>query len=95
MKTIFNINRSKIKLTKFVEYGFDPDNNRYLFGISTEIELPDGTEQRVRGRVPIKLHEVYIRIWVLRIVFCIGNRSLSLKIKDRYSLNFVIGFGGE
>ena len=95
MRTIFNIDKSKKKSTIYTEYGFDPDNNRYLFGVSTEIELPDGTEKRVSGRVPKRMHQVYLRMWVLRAVFCIGSSSISLKIKDRYNFKFVIGFGGE
>lgn len=94
MRTIFNINWMKVKSTKFVEYGFDPDNNRYLFGISSEIELPDGSEKRTSGKVPLKFREVYLRIWLLRIVFCIGSSGLSLRIKDKCNFKLVIGLGG-
>lgn len=94
MKKIVDIKWTKTVTTKFVEYGIDPDNNRFIIGVSSEIELPDGTEKRIHGRVPLKLREVYLRIWLFRVVFCIGTSSVSLKIKDRNSFKLLLGFGG-
>lgn len=80
----------------FVEYGIDRENhkNRRLFGISTEINNPDGSESRVYGKVPIKVCEVYIRIWIGKFVICFGSGSFSMRIKDKARFKLVFGFSG-
>ena len=95
MKTIVSLKWGKQKSSKFVEYGFDPENNKYLIGVSTEIENTDGTEMRIAKKIPIKVHEVYIRIWILKLVLCIGTKSISIRIKNRFCLKFILGFAGE
>lgn len=80
----------------FVEYGIDRENhkNKCFLGISTEINTPDGNEFRVYGKVPIKVCEVYLRIWIGKFVICFGSGSFSMRIKDRSRFKFVLGFSG-
>ncbi|MDE7453514.1 MAG: hypothetical protein K2N22_03810 [Clostridia bacterium] len=80
----------------FVEYGIDRENhkNNRFFGISTEINNSDGSEYRVYGKVPIKVCEVYLRIWMGRFVVCFGSGSFSMRIKDKYRFKLVLGFSG-
>ncbi len=94
MKVIFNICWLKVKTTKYVEFGIDPDNNKLIIGVSSEIENADGTEIRKKGFVRMKVREIYLRIWILKIVFCIGSSGISLKIKDRYNFKLLLGVGG-
>lgn len=94
MKVLINLRWLKVKTTKYVEYGLDPDNNRFLFGVSSEEELEDGTEYRTPDRIPLKIKELYIRIWLFKMVFCIGTSGISLKIKDRNNCKFIFGLGG-
>lgn len=80
----------------FVEYGIDRENhkNNKVFGISTEINDPDGKEIRVYGKVPIKVCEIYLRIWIGKLVVCFGSGSFSIKMKDRRRFKFVFGLSG-
>ena len=80
----------------FVEYGIDRENhkNNRIFGISTEIGNSDGSEYRVYGKVPIKVCEVYLRIWIGKFVICFGSGSFSMRIKDKPRFKFVLGFSG-
>lgn len=80
----------------FVEYGIDRENhkNKRIFGTSTEINYPDGSESRVYGKVPIKICEVYFRIWIGKFVICFGSGSFSMRIKDKCRFKIVLGFSG-
>lgn len=80
----------------FVEYGIDRENhkNKRFFGVSTEINNPDGSEFRVYGKVPIKICEVYLRIWIGKFVICFGSGSFSMRIKDKSRFKLVLGFSG-
>lgn len=80
----------------FVEYGIDRENhkNKRIFGISTEINRPDGNEYRVHVKVPIKLCEIYLRIWIGKFVICFGSGSFSMRIKDKSRFKMVLGFSG-
>lgn len=80
----------------FVEYGIDRENhkNKRFFGISTEINNPDGSEFRVYGKVPIKVCEVYLRIWIGKFVICFGSSSFSMRTKDKFRFKLVLGFSG-
>lgn len=80
----------------FVEYGIDRENhkNNRIFGISTEIENPDGTERREYGKVPIKVCEVYLRIWIGKFVICFGSGSFSMRTKSKCHFKLLLGFSG-
>ncbi len=80
----------------FVEYGIDRENhkNKRIFGVSTEINNPDGSEYRVYGKVPIKICEVYLRIWIGKLVICFGSGSFSMRIKDKSRFKLVWGLSG-
>ncbi|MDR0727000.1 MAG: DUF3977 family protein, partial [Rickettsiales bacterium] len=72
----------------FIEYGLDPDNHKYLFGKSTEIESPDGTE--IRTKENIKEYDYiswYIRIWFFKYVFSLdGKDGFRFSKKKRNNL---------
>ena len=87
---------TKKTLDTFVEYGIDRENhkNNRFFGVSTEINNPDGSESRVYGKVPIKVCEVYLRIWIGKFVICFGSGSFSMRIKDKLRFKLVLGFSG-
>ena len=80
----------------FVEYGLDRENhrNKQLFGVSTEIINPDGSEFRVHRKVSIKICEVYLRIWIGKFVICFGTGSFSMRIKNKIRFKIVLGFSG-
>jgi hypothetical protein len=79
----------------FTEIGIDPDNNKYLFGISTEIENEDGTEIRKNGFVKMKLQGFYFRIWLLKIVVGFGIPSgFVVKKKNRNNFKLLFGLSG-
>ena len=80
----------------FVEYGIDRENhkNKHFFGVSTEINKSDGSEYRVYGKVPIKVCEVYLRIWIGKFVICFGSGSFSMRIKDKFRFKIVFGLSG-
>lgn len=79
-----------------VEWGIDREHhkNNRIFGTSTEINNPDGSEFRVFGRVPIKTCEIYLRIWIGRFVICFGSGSFSMRIKDKRRFKIVFGRSG-
>lgn len=79
----------------FTEIGIDPDNNKYLFGISSEIENEDGTEIRKSGFMKMKLRGFYFRIWILKFVFGFGIPSgFVLKKKNRNNFKILFGLNG-
>ncbi len=79
----------------FTELGFDLENNKYYFGISSEIEYEDGTEIRKPGFIKMKLRGCYFRIWILKTVVGIGIPSgFVLKKKNHNSLKLVFGLCG-
>ena len=79
-----------------VEWGIDREHhkNNRIFGTSTEINNPDGSEFRVFGKVPVKTCEIYLRIWIGRFVICFGSGSFSMKIKDKRRFKIVWGRSG-
>lgn len=81
------------KLNKFVEFGIDSDNNRYLLGVSSEIEYID-CEVRKRGIVKIIPKEIYIRIWILHTVFSLGTGEISIERKSRNRIKILLGIAG-
>ena len=85
----------KKKANVFIEIGFDKDNNKYLFGISTEIENQDGSEFRVPRFVPMIFEGVYCRFWIFKTVFAIGFPvRFNIRKKKRNNLKFVLGISG-
>ena len=95
-KSLINWKWMKKTPNAFVEYGIDRENhkNKQIFGISTEINTPNGSEYRVYGKVPIKICEVYLRIWICKFVICFGSGSFSMKLKDKFRFKLVLGFSG-
>ncbi|MFI0347522.1 MAG: DUF3977 family protein [Chthoniobacterales bacterium] len=83
-------------LPTFTEIAFDPDNNKYLFGISSEMEQTDETEIRKSGFVKMKVKGVYFRLWIFKTVFGIGiPRGFIIKKKNRNKFKFLLGvYGG-
>lgn len=95
-KKLINWKWTKKTPNVFVEYGIDREHhkNKCFWGISTEINTPDGNEFRVYGKVPIKVCEVYLRIWIGKFVICFGSGSFSARIKDKSRFKFILGFSG-
>ena len=80
----------------FTEIGFDLDNNKYLFGISTEVENKDGSESRRPGFVKMKIKGFYLRAWVLKTIFGIGiPNAFTLRKKNRNNFKVVFGLHGQ
>lgn len=85
----------KKKADVFTEIGFDKDNNKYLLGISTEIENEDGSEFRIPFFAPMAFQGIYCRFWIFKTVFSIGYpRGFSIIKKKRNNLKFVLGVSG-
>lgn len=78
----------------FTEIGIDPDNNKFIVGVSSEIEYKDGSEVRQSGFIKMKLDSIYIRLWVFKNVFAI-SRKQGIKIKKKNKNNFKFVFGLE
>ena len=79
----------------FTELGFDLDNNKYLLGVSTEIEHQDGNETRKVGFIKMKIRGVYFRIWILKTVFGIGIPSgFVVRKKNRNNFKLIFGLNG-
>jgi len=80
----------------FTEIGFDKDNNKYLFGISSETEHEDGTETRKSGFIKInKIYGIYIRLWILKTVILIGiPAGFVIQKKKRNNFKLVLGVSG-
>lgn len=92
---IFKKRWSKSIINTFAELGFDKDNNKYLFGISSEKENDDNTEIRTKGFIKMKKKELYIRIWVLKYCFSIGTGEIELIKKSRNNFKLIIGLAGQ
>ena len=90
------MNRSiKNKANVFTEIGFDKDNNKYILGISSEIENEDGTEHRVSGLIPLSFEGIYCRFWIFKTVFAIGcPGGFNIRKKQRNNLKFILGISG-
>ncbi|CAG9620410.1 DUF3977 family protein [Sutcliffiella rhizosphaerae] len=73
---------------KYIEFGL---GNTWL--VRTEIESEDGTEFEQKGIVrPIKLHSVYMRVWLGKSIFIIDVREGFKKSKKkRNAFKFVVG----
>jgi hypothetical protein len=83
------------KISKlFTEIGIDPDNNKFLIGVSSEIEYEDGSEIRQPGLVKMKLNNIYIRVWVFNKMLLIASNDFEIRIKNRNNFKIVIGWGG-
>jgi len=79
----------------FTEIGFDKDNNKYFFGVSTEIEKEDGTETRSPGFIKMKVNRIYFRLWIGKTVFALSKKGFDRKLKDRNNFKIVLGFEGR
>lgn len=81
----------------FIEYGFDCDNNKYLFGKSIEIESQN-TEYRIKGHIQIKqIDGFYFRIWFLKLVIILSTFTpiFQLQYKKRNNIKFIFGIAGR
>jgi hypothetical protein len=77
---------------KFIEFGV---GNTWL--IRTETELEDGTEYEEKGIVgPIKLHSIYVRIWINKTVFILDSKEgIKVKKKKRKEYKFIFGISSS
>ena len=95
------------KANTFSEVGIDPDNNRFLLGISSEVEFEDGSEIRYKKWLRVdKVLWFYFRFWVLNRVFGVsinvdkstrerkGLISFRTVKKNRNNLKIIIGRAG-
>ncbi|MGX7198827.1 DUF3977 family protein [Enterococcus nangangensis] len=81
---------------QFVEYGFDLDQHPLGFGVSTEIEYPDGHETRQKGRQPFKkIDELYLRFWLGYHVFVVSTKGCRHTKKKRRNFKILFGLSGE
>jgi hypothetical protein len=83
--------KGRIQL-KYIEIGF---GNTWL--IRTETERSDGTEVEERGIVgPIKLHSVYIRLWVRKSVWIADAREgFKRTRKNRNAFKIIFGISSR
>lgn len=96
MKTMIFKKRWKKSVPNiFVEFGFDPDNNQYLMGISTEIENEDGVEIRKTGCEKLYNWEIYVRIWILNYELSLGTGEVEICYKSRKNLKILFGLAGN
>lgn len=83
------------KANLFTEIGFDKDNNKYILGISSEIENKDGTEIRIPGFIPLSFQGIYCRLWILKTVFAAAYPGgFNIRKKKRNNLKFILGISG-
>jgi hypothetical protein len=62
---------------KFIEFGI---GNNWL--IRTETELEDGSEFEEKGIIgPIRLHSIYLRIWIGKTVFILDLKEGMKRVK--------------
>jgi hypothetical protein len=78
----------------FTEIGFDKDNNKYWFGVSSEIEKDDGTETRQTGFIKMKINYIYFRLWVGKKVLIISKKGFEITKKNRNNFKLVFGIAG-
>jgi len=73
---------------KFVELGF---GNTWL--LRTETELEDGTEFEEKGIIgPLKIHSIYIRVWLFKTVFVLDIREGVKRVKkNRNKFKLIFG----
>lgn len=84
------------KASVFTEIGFDKDNNKYILGISSEIENKDGTELRVSGLIPLSFKGIYCRFWIFKTVFAVGYPGgFNISKKKRNNLKLILGISGS
>ena len=63
--------------------------------VSTEIEYPDGTEERVVGFRKMQVENLYFRIWIGYNVYIFPSRSgFNKKIKNRKDFKILVGVEG-
>ena len=61
--------------------------------ISTEYELPDGSENRVPGFKVKNIQELYIRVWVGYSVFILSTKEgFKITKKSRKRFKLILGF---
>lgn len=78
----------------FTKIGFDLDNNKFGFGINSEIEHTD-YEERLSGFIRMRVTEVYLRIWLGRrvVVLSLFNGIKTMR-KNRLNIKIVVGVAG-
>lgn len=80
--------------TLFKEYGLDFDNNKWGFGISTEIERADGTEIRTKEPILLYNKSYYCRIWIFKTVFIFSLKGFEKIKKNRNNFKIIWGIRG-
>lgn len=80
---------------RFTEIGIDPDNNKLLFGISSEIEdMPANYEVRKKGFIKMHAKEFFIRVWILKYSISIGTGEIEIVNKNRNNFKILFGIAG-
>lgn len=78
----------------YVEYGLDFDNNRWGIGKSIEIEAPDGTEFRTKGKITFSKQEYYFRLWIFKKVLIVSKNGVKISNKSRNNFKILFGIKG-
>ena len=79
---------SKIKI--FTEIGI---GNPTL--INTEIEYPDGTEERIPGFRKMHMNDLYLRLWIGSRVYIISTKDgFKTQTKNRSTFKMLFGIQG-
>ena len=82
--------------TLFTEFGIDFDNNKFGLGVSTEVEHPDGSEDRRPGFKKMHISSIYMRIWMFKKVLILSSSNfIELKSKPRNNFKIIIGLSGH
>lgn len=80
---------------RFTEIGIDPDNNKLLFGISSEIEsMLENYEVRKKGFIKMHDKEFFIRVWILKYSISIGTGEIEIVNKNRNNFKMLFGIAG-
>jgi len=95
-KTILKLKLFDFTPNCFIEIGLDVENNKYIVGVSTEIEK-NGMEYRISEfpQQEYKILDVFVRIWILKYAISIGIGEIEIMRKDRYNLKFLFGLAAK
>lgn len=96
-KIIFKIRWiKKTKLNCYTEFGINSSANKYILGISSEVENEKTGEDiaRIPGFIKMRPKEVYIRIWLFKFCFSIGIGEICLEKKEKNRFKILFGIAG-
>lgn len=86
----------KNKLNCYTEFGINRTANRFLIGVSTEIEDPvTGVDiARIPGFANMIIKECYIRLWIFKFCLSIGTGEICLEKKEKNHFKLLVGIAG-